>query len=122
MKVTLDGENLFGEQELDIQIRSWRRDSVEKTVAGLDGVLSIDLGKRSRLLKQSGVLSAVSGDVLDEKIAAISALMDGGSHTLAISDGREFENVRVDSFETQQKLFSGNGVRCGYKIVYTQLR
>ena len=122
MKIMLDGENLFGEQELDMQVGSWKRDSVEKTVAGLDGVLSIDMGKRSRLIKQSGVLNAVSRERLDEKIAEISALMDGGSHTLAVSDGREFDNVRIDNFQARRRIFSGNGVCCEYQVVYTQLK
>jgi len=122
MKVTLDGQNLFDKRQLKIQPGSWKRDLLEKTIAGLDGVLSIDLGKRSRQIKQSGVLSAVSKAELDERISTISALMDGSTHTLATDDGREFDNVRIDTFEVSEQAFSGNGVCCKYEIFYTQLR
>jgi len=121
MKVTLDGQNLFNEQELKIEVGSWKRDSIEKTIAGLDGVLSIDLGKRSRTIRQKGLLMAGSEARLDECITAISELMDGSSHTLATNDGREFCNVRVDSFKELERAFGGGGVCCKYEIVYTQL-
>ncbi len=44
MSVTLDGQNLFDEQQLEIEQDSLNRDSIERAVAGLDGVLSVDMG------------------------------------------------------------------------------
>ena len=44
MRVTLDGQNLFDEQQLEIEPGSISRVSIERAVAGLDGVLSIDMG------------------------------------------------------------------------------
>jgi len=37
MSVTLDGQNLFDEQQLEIELSSLNRDSIERAVAGLDG-------------------------------------------------------------------------------------
>ena len=45
MSGTLDGQDLFEEYQLNIEQGSICRDSTERTVAGLDGVLSIDLGQ-----------------------------------------------------------------------------
>ena len=46
MKVTLDTHMLFDEQALEITADSFNRDSIERAVPGLHGVLSIDLGSR----------------------------------------------------------------------------
>ena len=51
MRVTLDGQNLFDEQQLEIEPGSITRNSIERAVAGLDGVLSIDIGRRGRKIK-----------------------------------------------------------------------
>jgi hypothetical protein len=71
MSTTLDGQRLFDEEGLRIEPGSFGRDSVERTAAGLDGVLSIDLGRRSRKIKQSGVLRAQSRAKMNERIDAI---------------------------------------------------
>lgn len=121
MSVTLDGQNLFDEQQLGIELGSVSRDSIEKAVAGLDGVLSVDLGKRGRKIKQKGVLRAKSMVQMDEKIGAISAYMDGGTHMLVTSDGESMSNLRMDVFKVAKKRASGTGFCCDYEIVYTQL-
>jgi len=77
MKVTLDTQMLFDEQSLEISARSFSRDSIERTVPGLNGVLSIDLGQRGRKIKQTGMLRAKSRAKLDERIGRIAAFMDG---------------------------------------------
>ncbi len=43
--VNLDGINLFGEGESQIEVGSFGRESIERSAAGLDGVMSIDLGR-----------------------------------------------------------------------------
>ena len=58
MRVTLDGYILFDEQQLEIEAGSFSRNSIERTVPGLDGVLSIDVGRHGRKIKQRGVLRA----------------------------------------------------------------
>jgi hypothetical protein len=121
MRVTLDGQNLFDEQQLEIEPGSITRDSIERAVAGLDGVLSIDMGRRGRKIKQKGLLQAKSRMQMDNRINAISAYMDGNTHTLAISDGEQLNNLRMDSFKVSKERAGGNGIVVDYEIIYTQL-
>lgn len=121
MKVFLDGQDLFGSEQLAIEQGSLSRGSIERTAAGLDGVLSIDLGSRARGIKQTGRLRAVSSRELDSKAEAIAACMDGMSHTLIADDGRQFDNIRVDSFKSKNKRAAGTGMVADYEIIYTQL-
>ena len=121
MGVTLDGEILFDEQQLEIEPGSLNRASVERAISGLDGVLSVDLGRRQRRLKQKGVLRAASRAQMDGRITAISAYMDGDTHTLVTSNGEQFDNLRMDVFKVSKERTSGGGVAVDYEIVYTQL-
>jgi len=121
MSTTLDGQSLFDEQQLEIEPESIGRDSIERTVPGLDGVLSIDLGGRGRKIKQRGVLRAKSRSQMDDKISVISAYMDGDTHTLVTSGGKEFDNIRMDVFRVSKERASGGGVAIDYEIVYMQL-
>jgi len=121
MKVTLDAQMLFDEQALEISAGSFSRDSIERTVPGLDGVLSIDLGRRGRKIKQNGTLRAKSRAQLDERISKIAVFMDGDTHTLTTGSGREFANLRMDSFKAGTERADGTGITVDYEIVYTQL-
>ncbi len=121
MGATLDGQNIFTEHELVLERGSIRQNSTERTVPGLDGVLSICLGGSSRKIKQKGVLRSESRPRMDEKIKTISGYMDGNTHTLKTSSGEEFEHLRMDSFRVSKEGFSGNGLWCDYEIIYTQL-
>lgn len=121
MKVTLDGQNLFDEQRLEIELGSFKRDSVERAVAGLDGVLSVDMGGRGRKIKQKGALRANSRAQMNNRINTVSAYMDGDTHTLLTSDGEQFDNLRMDSFKVSKERTSGGGIVVDYEIVYTQL-
>ena len=122
MSTTLDGQSLFDEQRLEIETGSVRRDSMEKAVPGLDGVLGIDLGGRSREITQRGKLRAKSRSQMDERVGAISAFIDGDTHALVISNGEEFDDVRMDVFRVSKERASGSGVAIDYEIIYTQLR
>jgi hypothetical protein len=121
MSATLDGQNLFDEQDMKIEQDSIGRDSIERTVPGLDGILSIDMGGRSRKIKQRGGLRAISRAHMDDRIDAILAYIDGDTHTLVIRNGEEFDNVRMDAFKVTEEKTSGSGLCCDYEIVYTQL-
>ena len=121
MRVMLDGQNLFDEQQLEIEPGSISRASIERAVAGLDGVLSIDMGGRSRRIKQTGLLQAKSRMQMNNRINAISAFMDGNTHTLARSDGEQLNNLRMDSFKVSKERTGGRGIVVDYEIVYTQL-
>ena len=122
MSVTLDGEILFDDQQFDIEGGSHRRASVERAVPGLDGVLSIDLGGRERRVKQNGVLRATSRSQINERIRAVSAYMDGDTHTLVTGNGEQFDNLRMDVFKVSKQRTDGSGVAIDYEIVYTQLK
>jgi hypothetical protein len=121
MGVTLDGQNLFDEQDMKIEQDSIGRNSIERTVPGLDGILSIDMGGRSRKIKQRGMLLARSRSQMDNRIGAILAYIDGDTHMLVIRNGEEFDNVRMDAFKVTEEKTSGSGFCCDYEIVYTQL-
>lgn len=121
MKVTLDAQMLFDEQTLEISASSFTRDSIERTVPGLHGVLSIDLGLRGRKIRQTGTLRAKSRVQLDERISKITAFMDGDTHTLITDSSREFVNLRIDSFKTSTEHADGTGIVTDYEIIYTQL-
>jgi hypothetical protein len=112
---------IFDEQTLEISPGSFSRDSIERTVPGLNGVLSIDLGLRGRKIKQTGTLRAISRTQLDERISKIAAFMDGDTHILTTCSGREFTNLRMDSFKTGIENANGTGIVVDYEIVYTQL-
>jgi hypothetical protein len=121
MSTTLDGQNLFDEQDLNIERGGASRDSTERTVPGLDGILSIDLGGRGRRIKQKGILRAKSRTQMNDRINAISACMDGNTHTLVTSSGEEFDNLRVDTFKVTKERVSGSGLYFDYEVIYTQL-
>ena len=119
--VNLDGINLFGEGESQIEVGSFGRESIERSAAGLDGVISIDLGIRGRKIRQKGEIRARSKADLASKVGAISAFIDGDTHTLVGSQGERFENIRVDSVSVKNERESGSGVVGDYEVVYTQL-
>ena len=58
---------------------------------------------------------------MNERINAISAYMDGDTHTLVTNGGEEFDNLRMDVFKVTKERTSGSGVVIDYEIVYTQL-
>ena len=121
MKVTLDEQMLFDEQTLEITADSFSRDSIERKVPGLNGVLSIDLGLRGRKIRQTGTLRAKSRTQLNERISKISAFMDGDTHTLTTGSNTEFTNLRMDSFKMATKHADGTSIVTDYEIIYTQL-
>ncbi|MHC4424645.1 MAG: hypothetical protein ACYSYV_00965 [Planctomycetota bacterium] len=121
MGVTLDGYILFDEQQFEIEAGSFSRDSIERAMPGLDGVLSVDLGRRGRKIKQRGVLRAKSRSQINDRISTISTYMDGDTHTLVTDSGEEFANLRMDSFKVKKERVDGSGIVVDYEIVYAQL-
>lgn len=118
MSANLDGDRLFDEP-IAIEAGSFGRQSIERSVAGLDGVVSIDLGGRGRKIRQAGEIRARSKEELDGEVEAISGFVDGDTHTL-VADGRRFGNLRVDSVNVKNERASGAGVVTDYEIIYTQ--
>jgi hypothetical protein len=121
MSTTLDGQGLFGGGQMEIEVNSAGRNQKEIATPGLDGVLTIDLGRRSRQIRQTGTLYARSSSQMNELIGLISSFIDGRTHTLESEDRREFDNLRMDSFNTKKEQASAAGVMVDYEIIYTQL-
>jgi hypothetical protein len=119
--VTLDGQALFDERGLQVEVGSHTRACLERAVRGLDGMLSIDLGRRPRQIRQTGTLRAASRAALRLRIETIAAFIDGATHTLVTADGAEYADLRMDSFRRLCEDVSGPGVVAAYEIVYTQL-
>ena len=121
MSVTIDGQTLFDGHQLEIETGSFNRDSIERRMPGLDGMLSIDLGRRGRKIRQTGTLRAKSRTQMNERVNAISAFTDGDAHTLVTDSGEILDNLRMDSFKMDKEQTDGIGIVVDYEIVYTQL-
>ncbi|HSV98861.1 MAG TPA: hypothetical protein VLI39_01720 [Sedimentisphaerales bacterium] len=121
MSVTLDGQMIFDEQGLTLSVDSPSRSSIERAVAGLDGLLSIDLGTRARQIRQAGTLRAAGRAAMRSRIQAIAQFIDGREHTLVAADGQAFCRLRMDSFKKVAEYPAGPGVVAEYEITYTQL-
>ncbi len=121
MSTILDDRALFDEQDLKTQIGTWQRASVERAIPGLDGTVSIDLGCRTRTIRQRGLLRAASQAMMHSRLNAIEALVNGDTHTLVAADGQTYANLRADTFTPLNRDTGGIGVVVEYEIVYTQL-
>jgi hypothetical protein len=119
---TLDGKALFDERELIVAVGPVERASIERGVPGLDGLASIDLGRRGRKVRQRGTLRATNQARADARIAVIEAFLHGAPHTLRLSDGRRYDDLRMDAFVQRDRRVEGTGVVVEYEITYTQLR
>ena len=120
MRVWINGEVKI--DEAVFAAGSIRRGVIERSVGGLDGVGSIDLGGRGREISVEGILRAASGKGLDCITDIIESKMDGGSCVLSTDDGRVFGDVRIDMFETGERQFGGSSVSCKCKLMCRQLR
>ena len=119
--VTIDGQRIFGEGEHVLRPGSWQRKTIDQGFAGLDGVVSVDLGMRSRKLKQHGYISTGSVRALTELIDMICGYIDGGVHELVDQDGVSYASIRMDAFSLVGPISKGSRARCEYEAVYTQL-
>ena len=119
--VTFNNERIFGNGEHTVQPLSWRREMVERGFAGLDGVVSTDLGLRERKLKQCGYISAESVAAVTNLLENISAYIDGLSYDLVDQNGVSYSDIRMDSFTLSGPIGKGSQARCDYEIIYTQL-
>jgi len=120
MIVTFDGQMLFDGAQTHLAFGSLERAVVERSAAGLDGVLCIDAGRRGRRMTQRGTLHAAGHTQMAERIAAIESLIDGRTHTLACGQ-TVYEDVRVESFDVTSRRLSGAGVVVEYEMVYRRL-
>jgi hypothetical protein len=119
MRVLIDGVVEF--EEVSVSVGSWQRKSIERGAAGLDGVVSVDLGKRGREIVQRGVVRAGSDDGLCGAIAAVEGLVDGSSHVMSRGGCGDFGGLRVDGVEVKSRSRSGVGASCEFEVRYFQL-
>jgi hypothetical protein len=119
--IFFDSQRLFGSGLHSVIPQSWRRQVVERGFAGLNGLISIDLGRRGRKIKQTGRLAATSMTALKKMMDGISGYIDGQCYSLVDQNGIEYANVRMDSFDTSDPVVTANQVSCSYEISYTQL-
>ena len=119
MRAVIDGS--FEIESVDLDVGGWVRQTKEKAGPGTDGVISVDMGRRQRAIKQRGVLRAVSRETLESKTGQFEQLADGKSHTLSIAGGKSFERLRIDKVVAGDIGQSGAGSLREISIVYTQL-
>jgi hypothetical protein len=119
MKAVLDNL-LFDEEGFELEVKSLKRNVINRCAAGLDGQMSIDLGLRGRKIMQRGELRAKNESELQKKIEEINAYIDGQLHTLKCPDGRIFSNLLIEEFETDTVIKSGAQTSCRYQIIFIQ--
>ena len=119
--IKFDNQDFFEKGRHTLWRLSWRRETLERSFAGLDGVVSTDLGRRERMFKQRGSLWAESVAALTRLMENISAYIDGQCYDLIDQNGIVYPYVRMDSFTLRGAISAGNQARCDYEIIYTQL-
>ena len=117
---TLNDQRLFGGSDIHITVGPWTHDSQRHSVAGLDGVVHANLGRRGRTITQTGTLHADTVRMLYEAIERIETFTDGRSCVLRTPDHTCYENLSMDRFEITGPVRRGTPVRCDYEITYTQ--
>lgn len=119
--ITFNGETFFKGGEHTVRPLSWRREVKEQSFGGLNGAVSLDLGRRKRKLTQRGRLAADSKGALIKRMEEISEYIDGQVYELVDQDGIIFSQVRMDSFTRLSGITVANQAGCEYEIEYTQL-
>lgn len=97
---------------------------LDRTFAGLDGVVSIDLGATTRPITIAGRLVADTADDLLDQMAALAGLNSSADLlTLAVGDGRTFSNVRLEDIRWGRMLAPGGEQRSAiaYQMQLSQL-
>jgi hypothetical protein len=120
MKAAIDDKIFFTEKSFELEVKSPQRSIIQRSAAGLDGQINIDLGWRGRKLVQKGQLRASNQAQIERQINAINELIDGNLHILKCSDGRIFENLLIEEFQTEPFINGGAHTSCRYQITYKQ--
>ena len=119
--IMFDNKKLFSKGQHTLVCLSWCREAIDRGFAGLDGMMSVDLGRRERKLKQRGCLTASSSSTLIDLIDAVADYINGQTYDLVDQNGVSYSHVRMDSFTLLGPITAGNQVCCEYEIHYTQL-
>jgi len=120
MKAVLDEQIIFDQMSFELEVKSPQRSIIQRSAAGLDGQVGIELGLRGRKIVQKGQLRAKSQNEIQQQIDSINELIDGNLHVLKCPDGRVFENLIIESFETDSYVSGGAHISCRFSITYIQ--
>ncbi|MHC4981548.1 MAG: hypothetical protein ACYTF6_00055 [Planctomycetota bacterium] len=118
---SLDGQDLFGSGPHSIRPETWSRAVQYRGFAGINGLLTLDMGLRSRRINQTGRLQAATTSAIHAIVSEIEAKLDGGIHTLTDDLGFTYPTVLVERFEQSTPVRRSQGFWCDYKISYRQL-
>lgn len=120
MNAVLDDKIIFDLTSFELEVKSAQRSIFQRSAAGLDGQVSIDLGLRARKITQKGELRAKNQTELQNKTDEINELINGDLHILKCPDGGVFENLLIEDFQTAPSISGGAHISCQYTITYLQ--
>lgn len=119
--IRLDGQELFASGPAGLLPGPQARELRQRGLAGLDGLVVVDLGRRGREITQTGRLQADTLESLQDQFAAIEAFADGNEHSLEDDLGRRFPRVLLESFQLTTPIQRGRGYFCDYRAQYREL-
>ena len=120
MRASIDDRIFFDGNSFELDVQSPQKNVIQKSAAGLDGQISIDMGLRRRKIVQKGELRAAGSAKLQKVIDEINETVDGSLHVLKSPDGRIFENLLVEEIKTGEFITGGVHTSCQYQITYSQ--
>jgi hypothetical protein len=118
---TIDGQALFASGPHAFTVGSVEQQVIRRSAAGLDGEMVIDLGRRGRVIRQTGRLQAATVGELQAAFDQLHTFVDGHLHTLVDANGREFAGVLMEAIAPAGPVQHGRGYWCDYEIVYRQV-
>lgn len=119
-ELLLDGQPLFASGPARLDISSWVHQSLRRSFPGLDGELVMPLGRRSRTLAQHGTLTATTRELLESRINAITACLNGQLHQLT-EDALLYRNLLLEQFAPGVIVQTASQFSCDYRIDYREL-
>lgn len=118
---SLDGQAVFDSGPHNITPGGWQRSIQRRGFAGVDGEAILDMGMRSRTIRQDGRLQAAAADDLDTLITNIETFVDGQLHALIDNHSQTFSRILIEQFETSTPIRKGRNYWCEYTVLYRQL-
>ncbi len=115
------GLDLFASGPHAFTLGAWERALQRRGFAGVSGELVLDLGRRSRVIVQTGMLQGASAAAVQAQIDAIDAACDGAAHTLVDNHQTSLPRAVLEWFELTTPIQRSRGYHCQYRIEYRQL-
>lgn len=117
----VDGMDIFGSGPHAFVPGPWERSLDRRGFSGVDGELVLDQGLRSRVITQTGRLTAGSAEDMAAIRTQIESFADGRLHMLEDNHGQTYARVILEAFEAQTPIRLGRGFWCDYIVRYRQL-